>query len=108
MILLLTGMLLHVASQYEQESKWLELERAEAIMHQAKTESLRDFLRNHPVDDPAVLSIEYSVGGASVLITLEPIDHLTSEMMLTISFEDMHRLEGFILNHENQKLNRFR
>lgn len=108
MLLLLTGLLLHVAAQYEQESKWLELERSEAIMHHAKTESLRDFLTQHPLDEPIALNNEYNVGGASVLITLEPIDVFTSEVMLSIKYNDLQRLEGFILNHEHQKISRFR
>lgn len=108
MLLLLSGMLLHVASQYQQESGWLELERIEALMQQAKTESLRHFLINESLTEPEVLNADYTIGDVEVQITLEPIDANTSELMLSMHFKEIERVEGFVFNHENEKINRFR
>lgn len=93
-LLLLSGIMLHVASLYEQEAQWFELERKEALFHHAKFEVMEDIMlsrETHALHDV----FSYRISEVKVDVQITCMDDRQIWYSYTMSHGDTERRDVY-------------
>lgn len=89
-LLLISGLTLHVASLYEQEVKWFELERKEALFNHAKFEAMEEMMRSrelHEFNDRFI----YKISGVQVQVQITCFNDQEIWYRYTMTYRDTER-----------------